>query len=390
MDYLSKMRKIENEIIAWRRDFHRNPELGFQEFRSADIIATKLSRWGYEVKTDVAETGVIGLMEGDQPGKNILVRLDMDALPILEENNCDYASINQGVMHACGHDGHMSIGLASAFTLSEQKHHLCGSVKFVFQPAEEGLGGAKRMLQEGVLSNPEPDLILGLHIINDLPIGTIAVTDGPIATSHDSLTCTIQGKGGHGAVPHLAVDPVVATAQIIMGLQTISSRNISPLSTGVVSVTTVQASGASNIIPDKVIIKGTIRAFEQETQELMHLRIKEIIEQTAQAMQCNANVHIENVNPALFNDPDIAKIVRESAKVIVGEMNIVTDYRTTGSDDIAYFTESVPGCYFYIGSKNPQKGMVLPVHHPKYDYDEHALVYGSAVLSEAIDRFVLD
>jgi amidohydrolase len=386
MNFLDEAKELEHELINWRRDFHRHPELGFKELRTSHVVTQQLNSFGFEVKTGIAQTGIVGILNTNKPGPTIMVRIDMDALPIHEMNETNYKSENPGVMHACGHDGHMAIGLGTAKILSRLRSSISGRVMFVFQPAEEGLGGAKQMIDEGILKNPKPDSVLGFHLINELPFGILVVHSGPLATSHDKFSCIISGKGGHGAIPHLTRDPIVALGYIITAIQTIVSRNISPLETGVVSITTVSAEGASNIIPESVEISGTIRAFNEKIRSTLHNRTRDIIEGVSRIMGCHAELTIETINPAIYNNPEVTSIVFKAAETIVGLNNINTTYRSSGSDDIAFFTERIPGCVFHIGSANEAKGLNYPGHNPFYDFDEHAMVLGVAVLLEAIVR----
>src|SRR5687767_924604 len=252
-------------MIERRRDFHRHPELSFQETRTAGIVASELNQLGFEVQTGVGKTGVIGMLEGDHDGPTLLVRADMDALPILEANEAEYVSGNAGVMHACGHDGHTTIGLAVARMLSARRSEMHGRIKFVFQPAEEIGKGAAAMIADGALDNPRPDCSIGLHLWNDLPLGTVGVTSGPCMAAADTFLCRITGKGGHGASPHQTRDPIAAAAQIISALQTIVSRNVAPLDTAVVSVGKLVAGDAFNVIASDAVLEGTVRTYRKET-----------------------------------------------------------------------------------------------------------------------------
>ena len=273
-----------------RRDLHRYPELGFEEFRTADIVAHELASLGMEVQTGVAKTGVVGLLDGEKPGPVVLARFDMDALPIQEETGMEYASRLPGKMHACGHDAHVAIGLTVARLLARHRHLLMGSVKFVFQPAEEGRGGGRTMVLEGVLENPRPDHALALHIWNEKPLGWVAITAGPLLAGADVFKVTVTGKGGHGAMPHQAVDPVVASAQLITAIQTIVSRNVAPLQSAVLSVTQVHGGDAFNVIPQQVVLQGTLRYFEPEVRHLVLERLQQVVTATAQAMGCQARL----------------------------------------------------------------------------------------------------
>jgi len=380
--FLASARALEAELIARRRDFHRHPELGFQEERTARIVAQELTQLGLEVKIGVAKTGVIGLLKGEGPGSTVLLRFDMGALPIVEANETDYVSTTPGVMHACGHDGHTAIGLAVAKMMA-------GTLKFVFQPAEEGQGGAERMVREGVLENPAPDVALALHLWNEMPLGTVGVTPGPTMAGQDRPMCLVTGTAGHGALPHRARDPVVAAAHIITALQSVVSRNLNPLDAAVVSVGTLSAGQTFNVIPERVEFSGTLRTFESEVRETVLRRVCEIVEGIASAMGCVADLSIELMNPPVVNDADIASVVREVARDIVGEDQVRTE-RTMGSDDIAYMMETVPACYFFIGSANAQKGLDHPHHNPRFDFDESALVLGAAIIASATARYVLE
>jgi amidohydrolase len=380
---------LKPELVARRRDFHRHPELGFEEVRTAGIVAAELARLGIEVQTGIGKTGVVGLLEGAQDGPTVLVRCDMDALPIHEANATDYVSQSPGKMHACGHDGHTSIGLAVAQLLSAQRESMRGRVKFVFQPAEEGGKGAAAMIADGVLENPRPDVSLGLHLWNDMPVGHIAVMPGPTMAAADIWSCEISGHGGHGAAPHQTRDPIVAAAQIVSAIQTIVSRNVSPLDTAVVSVGSIHGGDAFNVIPPTVRLEGTIRAFKRETQEMVYRRLRELCAGIANALQCEATLDIQVMTPAVSNDPDVCALVREAAISVVGTDNLRDDQRTMGSEDMARLMEDVPGCYFFVGSANADKGLNYPHHNPRFDVDEDALPIGAAVLAGAVARYVL-
>jgi len=259
IDFKAEAEALREQLVAWRRDFHMHPELGFQEHRSAGLIADRLRELGYQVQTGVATTGVVALLEGQQPGPVVMLRFDMDALPITEANEAQYVSQNPGVMHACGHDGHMTIGLGVATLMAQHQDEMVGSLKLVFQPGEEGMNGAEVMVKEGVLENPRPDIILATHVWNEKPVGAVGVSSGATMAAAERWICTVRGKGGHGALPHQTVDPIVATAQIIAALQSVVSRNVSPLETAVVTVGTVHGGNAFNIIPTQVDLSGTIR-----------------------------------------------------------------------------------------------------------------------------------
>lgn len=368
---------------SMRRDFHIHPELGFQEVRTAGIVARELAQLGMEVTTGVAKTGVIGLLEGERPGPVVLVRFDMDALPVLEDTGAEYASQTPGVMHACGHDAHVATGLTVARLLHKHRAELAGSVKFMFQPAEEGLGGASGMLAEGLLENPAPAMALSLHVWNDRPVGWVGIAPGPVMAGAGSFRLTITGKGGHGAQPHQTLDPVLAGAQIVTALQSIISRNLSPLQQGVLSVTQFHAGDAHNIIPQVAVLGGTFRFFEETVRETICRRLEEITHGVAQAMGCNADLHYHPTLPAVVNDGHVSARVLETARRVLPNTEIQTSYQTMGSEDMSLVLEKVPGCYFFVGCADPQIGQGYAHHHPKFDIDERALPKAAGLMASA-------
>jgi amidohydrolase len=380
---------LRDQLVAWRRDFHTHPELGLQENRSAGIIADRLRELGYQVQTGVAKTGVVGLLEGQKAGKVVMLRLDMDALPITEENQADYASQNPGVMHACGHDAHMAIGLGVATLMAQQREQMTGTLKIIFQPGEEGMDGAQIMIQEGVLENPRPDVFLSAHVWNNNPVGTIAVTPGPIMAAAEKWSCTVHGEGGHGALPNQTVDPIVAAAHIVTALQTIVSRNVSPLETAVVTVGAFHSGDAFNVIPPQARLDGTIRTYDPTVRATVLKRLREVAESTGAA--CGASVELEIVplTPALINDAQVTQVARAAAEAVVGPANVQSDERTMGSEDAAFFMQEIPGCYIFLGSANAERGLDAPHHNPHFDFDEQVLTLGVAVLTHALAHYLL-
>jgi amidohydrolase len=382
-------------LLSWmserRRDFHRHPELGFQEVRTAGIVAQELNSLGLEVTTGVGKTGVVGLLEGDRPGPTVLLRFDMDALPIHETNTTDYVSQNAGVMHACGHDGHTAIGLAVAKMLAPLRTQLAGTLKFVFQPAEEGLGGAEAMVADGVMDTigPKVERSLALHLWNESPVGWVAATDGPAMAASERFYVHLQGKGSHGAAPHQGRDPLLAGAQIVDALQSIVSRNTAPLESAVLSVTIFKAGQAFNVVPDTAFLGGTIRTFNPEVRTLVLQRIVAISEGVARALGCEAKVELKKIAPATVNEAGMAARVRELARSLPGVTEVVDNERTMGSEDMAYMMDSVPGCYFFVGSNNAEKELNFPHHHPRFDFDERALVIGAALMARAASDYVM-
>ncbi|MBN1430225.1 MAG: amidohydrolase [Anaerolineae bacterium] len=383
IDFAGEAMALQSELVERRRDFHRHPEPAFQETRTAGIVAAQLSELGIEVRPEIGRTGVVGLLDGHRDGPTVLVRADMDALPIHEAGQSDYASRTPGVMHACGHDGHTSIGLAVARILSNHRSEFDGRIKFVFQPAEEIGDGAAAMVADGVLENPRPDFSIGLHLWNELPVGQVSVTPGPCMASADVWHCTITGYGGHGALPHLTQDPIVAAAQIVSALQTIVSRNLKPLEGGVVSVGSIHGGDAFNVIPPLVKLEGTIRTYQPETRQMIHQRLVDICEGMAASMSCRAEVDIALMTPAVVNDPAVAEQIAAIAARHVGEQNIRHDICTMGSEDMSRLMEDIPGCYFFVGSANSERRLDFPHHNPRFDFDEQALTIGTAILAEA-------
>mgnify|MGYP001447579929 CR=1 FL=1 len=359
--------------VAVRRDFHQYPELGFQEFRTSEIVAGELTSSGLEVSRNIGKTGVIGLLKGKNPGKTILLRFDMDALPIQEENSTDYVSKNSGVMHACGHDGHTAIGLTVAKIISQYRDQIYGTVKFIFQPAEEGLGGAQATIDDGVLLNPRPDFCLGLHLWNEKPIGWIGTNSGPMMAGADVFEIIIKGKGGHGGLPNLAIDPIVAAAQIVTTSQTIVSRNISPFASGVTSFCSINGGSTFNVIPAEVRLTGTIRTFDREIRTTIVRRLEEIAVNVGIAMGCSVDFSINDITPAVINDPIIANHVINIVHDLYPNFTTDDSFQTMGSEDYSLFLQEIPGCFFFVGSANNDKNLVFGHHHPKFDFDEEVL-----------------
>ncbi|MDY6875314.1 MAG: amidohydrolase [Chloroflexota bacterium] len=387
--FKAEARTLHGQIVAWRRDFHMHPELAFQEHRSAGIIASRLRELGYQVQTGVAETGVVALLKGQRPGPVVMVRFDMDALPIAEENETDYVSQNPGVMHACGHDAHMAMGLGLATLMARHRDEMTGTLKLVFQPAEEGANGAEAMVKDGVMENPRPDVFLSTHVWNEKPVGTADVSSGAIMAAAEKWTCVVRGKGGHGASPHLAVDPIVATAQVVTALQTVISRNVSPLEKAVVTVGAVHGGNAFNVIPAQVEMSGTIRTYDPVTREMVLRRMREVIEGVAATCGATAELEIMPLTPAVINDTKVVQVVRAAAAAVVGSENVSFGERTMGSEDAALFMQDVPGCYFFLGSANAERGLDAPHHNPRFDFDEDALLLGVAILMYALAHYLL-
>ena len=372
-----------------RQEFHRYPELGFKEFKTSEIIHRELSRLDdFFIRTGVAETGITAVLKGGNPGKTILLRFDMDALPIQEDTGVDYTSEHEGLMHGCGHDGHMAIGLTVAKMLSDIKEDLSGQVILLFQPAEEGLGGAQRMIDDGALADPKPDLALALHLWNEKPLGWIGIGDGPVMSASETFNITILGRGGHGGMPQEAIDPILAASGVINALQSLLSREINPLESAVISVCNIHAGDAHNVIPDQAKLGGTIRSFMPETRQLLLNRFREVVKGVAAAHRCQAEIIIDDISPPVVNDPSTTSIVREAARELFPGSEIDQNYQTMASEDMSIIMEQIPGCYFFIGSANTKKGLVAKHHQPDFNFDEEALVYGTAIMVKTVQKIL--
>jgi amidohydrolase len=388
-DFLSEARHLFSYAQSMRRDFHMHPELGFHEIRTSGIVARELEALGLEVTKGVGKTGVVGMLEGGKPGPTLLLRVDMDALPITEDTNAEYASQTPGIMHACGHDGHTAIGLTVAKLLQAHRNELAGNIKFCFQPSEEGyngeeVSGAEMMMRDRVLESPKVDMSLSLHLWNQKPLGWIGVAKGPVMAGAEIFTVTLTGKGGHGAIPNATIDPVIAAAHVITALQTITSRNVGPLQAAVVSVTTVHAGTTFNVIPQEAELTGTIRSFNLAVRQTVLERFEQIVRGVAESLGCQVQINIQRVTPALINNDDITAKVQQTAHNILPDADHdAAAYLTMGAEDMAFMQEKVPGCYFFIGSNNKEKHLDYGHHHPKFDFDEEALVSGAALMAAA-------
>jgi amidohydrolase len=377
------LRHRQADLTGLRRDLHAHPELAFRETRTAETIARHLRAAGLEVRAGVVQTGVVGILRTARPGRTVLIRADIDALPIEEANQVPYRSQTPGVMHACGHDGHTAVAVVLAETLAVLEADLQGTLVFAFQPAEEIAAGARPMIEQGVMDDPQVDAVVGLHLWNDLPAGVVALKAGPAFASVDEVRITIEGRGGHGALPHQAADPIVAAAQVITALQTVVSRETPPLESAVVTLGMIQAGTAFNIIPERVEMRGTIRAFTEEIRGRALRRVEEIASGVAGALRTRATVATRFGCPPVMNDPVVTGIVRDVALRLLGAGCVLGMIPTTGSDDMAYFLERAPGCYFVVGSHNRARGLDGAHHSPRFDFDEEALLVAAQVLGGA-------
>jgi amidohydrolase len=375
--------KLKDETIAVRRDLHRHPELGLEELRTSKMVADTLKSLGLEVTTGIAKTGVVGLLRGQSDSPVVLLRFDMDALPIQEETGAAYASEIPGKMHACGHDGHVAVGLSVAKLLASRRELLNGTVKFVFQPGEEGAGGAELMVKEGVLENPRPDYSLAMHVWNTQPFGWYGLNPGPSMAGAEIFTIKVKGVGGHGASPHNTIDPIVAAAHIITALQTIASRNVSPLESAVVTVGEVNSGTAFNIIPQEATLQGTIRTFKPEITSLVKERFISIVKNTAAALGCEFEVEFKEITFPVINDPGLTKIVSSVVKNLDPSAEVDPTFQTMGAEDFSFMMQDIPGCFMMVGSANAQKGFVYDHHHPKFDFDEDCLPMAVSIIAQS-------
>jgi amidohydrolase len=376
-------------VIADRRHFHEHPELGFEEVETSRVVAERLRSFGFdEVQTGVAVTGVVGLLHGSRPGKVVALRADMDALPIQEENEVEYRSRHEGVMHACGHDAHTAMLLGVARILADKRDAFAGTIKFLFQPAEEGRGGAKAMVEAGVLENPHVDAVFGLHVAQDVPAGMVIARDGAAMMGGDMFKITVTGKGGHGALPHLTIDPIVAGSAIVTAVQTIVSRNVDPVTPGVVTIGSFHAGEAANVIPNTAEMTGTIRTVSIEQREMMLERLSMIATGIGKTLRAEVEIDVPFGVPPTVNTPEMAALVREVATGIIGAERVMQGPLISASEDFSEFLAVAPGCFFMVGTKNDDKGMIWGHHHPRFDIDEEPMSVGMAVMAGTALRFL--
>ena len=385
--FLAEAEALRDDLVALRRDLHMHPELGFQEFRTSQLVAERLDALGYEVQRGVGKTGVVALLQGGLPGdRTVLLRFDMDALPIQEQNDVPYRSITPGVMHACGHDAHTAVGIGVATLLMRHREQLPGSIKLMFQPAEEGLGGAFAMIDDGLLQNPRPDVALGLHVSSTHDLGTAVVRSGAMMAASDSFRVVVHGRGGHGAHPEQTIDAVLVAAQIVVALQTIVARNVNPEEPGVVTVGALHAGEAGNVIAETAELRGTIRSFSPEVRELLHRRVREVCEGIATTLGATAEVLLRIGVDATVNAPRPTAVLHAAVAAVLGDDKIDTTYRTTGGEDFSAVLARVPGSFFFIGARSDAQGFNFPHHNPRFDIDEACLPQGVAILCDAAVR----
>jgi amidohydrolase len=373
----------KEQIVVIRRHIHMNPELSFQEFNTAQFIGQTLKKMGIEVKEGIANTGLIATIRGKNADKyTVALRADIDALPIQEQNQVSYKSQAPGIMHACGHDVHTSSLIGTAQILHTLRDEFEGTIRLIFQPAEEKApGGAIGMIQEGVLRNPVPASILAQHVTATLPVGKIGFTKGTIMASTDEIHITVKGQGGHAASPHLAVDPILIAAHLIVALQQIISRNNDPILPGVLSICQISAGEATNIIPEEVYLAGTLRTISEDWRAQAHQKITTLCQGMAQAMGGDCIVDIRKGYPSTYNNPSLTDRVSEVTKQYVGSENIVEVPMNMGGEDFAYYAQQVPGCFYLLGIRNETRGIKSYVHTPTFDIDEAALELSAGLMA---------
>ena len=383
---------LESKVIAWRRDLHQHPELSNREVRTAGVVAAHLQALGLKVHTGIAHTGVVGLLVTGRPGPVIALRADMDALPVTEEVDLPFASKSRatfngqevGVMHACGHDCHVAILMGVADLLTGMKGQLAGSIKFIFQPAEEGPppgeeGGAALMIRQGVLENPKPEVIFGLHVYAGVEAGTIAYRPGPAMASSDRIRVTVTGRQTHGALPWRGVDPIVISSQIVLGLQTIISRQVDvSLEPAVVSIGAIKGGVRDNIIPETVEMLGTVRTFNEDMRADIHARVRNTVEMIARSAGATAQVHFDNAYPVTVNDIPLTERMVPTLQRVAGADKVFVSQKITGYEDFSYYQQKVPGFFYFLGitPKGTDRKQSAPNHSPRFFVDESALVLG--------------
>lgn len=382
---------IKEEMKAVRRAIHNNPEVSGKEFATSELIAKELKAMGVDVQNFEGKTGVVGLIRGKQTGKTIALRADMDALPLQETTNLEFSSKNSMVAHACGHDIHTAVLLGCAKILNQRREELAGNVKFIFQPAEETLSGAKSMIEAGALENPDVDAIIALHCWPDLPVGSVGVKKGSFMASADTLDITIHGRAGHAAHPHKSIDPIVITGQVISALQTIISREVSPIDSAVITIGKINGGTAANIIADKVEMAGTVRTINKSLRDKMPQMIERVVCKTAESMNGSAVVNYHLGTPPLINDEEIVSLIEKTAVNALSHNNVITlESASMGGEDFAFYLEKIPGAMFRLGTSNSDPATCLALHNPRLVFDDQAIATGIVVLCGVVSEFLRD
>ena len=387
MDIYKEALDLEDILISLRRDFHMHPELGFEEHRTSGKIKEFLDSLNIPYES-YAGTGVCGIITGEKKSDKtrvIALRADIDALPMQEKNTCEYKSLNEGRMHACGHDAHTTILLGAAKLLNDHKSEFSGIVKLIFEPAEETTGGAPVMIKEGVLENPHVDAIIGLHVDESMEYGNIKIKYGVVNAASNPFTIKIKGKGGHGAQPHTTVDPIVIASQVVLSLQTIVSREITPVNPSLITIGSIQGGTAQNIIPDEVCLKGIIRTMTKEDREYAKKRLREVVNGICVTMRAEADIEIEESYPCLYNEDSMVDVVKTAACSEIGEEHVLNQKNPKmGVESFAYFAEQRDSAFYFLGIANKEKNIIHPLHNSLFDIDERALTVGVAIQTKAV------
>ena len=383
-----KIEEMKEWLVDIRRTIHRHPELGFEEVETSKLVSEWLQKFGLDVKRGMAKTGVVGLLKGKKPGRTVAIRADMDALPMDEANRVPYASQIKGKMHACGHDAHVTILLGVARFFSSIPDQTKGNIKWIFQPAEEGGGGGRIMVEEGVLENPKVDAIFGAHVFPLLPVGKVGIYEREGLAAADRFTIKIIGKGGHAASPHVSKDPILAAGHLITQIHSIVSRNVNPLESGVITIGKVSAGTASNIIPDEVELIGTVRSLNPQVREELKSRIEQVTQGIARSFSMDYRFDFEYGYPVLINNSEMSKLVGSACSKGIGKENVEVLKPSMGGEDFAYYLEKVPGSYFRLGCRNEEKGLIHPYHSSLFDIDEEVLPFGVEMFIRIIDQYL--
>jgi amidohydrolase len=387
-DLLTAAASLSDSLVRDRRSIHQHPELAYQEERTSALVAARLRELGVEHRTGVAETGIVGLIEGAAPGKTVLLRADMDALPIQEVSDAPYASQNGGVMHACGHDGHTAMLLAATQMLVQRRDSFRGSVKLMFQPAEEGGAGALRMIEAGILADPPVDAAFAIHTAGVHYVGEVAISDNRALASADHIHITVKGRGGHAATPHLNVDPIVVASQIVVALQTLVSREAPPLEPAVITIGSIHAGTTFNVIPDRVELLGTVRTYSRSLQDRLERRIPELVKGIARSLQADADVEYVRLYPPTINHAGEAQLMRTTVADALGQDANVFGEPVMGAEDFSYVLERVPGAFAFLGVRKPEWTEPRVNHNSSFDMDEACLPLGAAVLVSTALRYL--
>ncbi|OGA20584.1 MAG: peptidase M20 [Betaproteobacteria bacterium RIFCSPLOWO2_02_FULL_67_19] len=386
MGAIERIETLAGEMTAWRRDLHQHPETAFEEHRTSDVVARRLESFGIAVHRGLGKTGVVGTLKAGSGGRAIGLRADMDALHIQEKNGFEHRSVNAGRMHACGHDGHTAMLLGAAKVLAETRH-FDGTVHFIFQPAEENEGGGRAMVADGLFEKFPCDSVYGMHNYPGIPVGHFEMRPGPMMASFDIFEIELQGRGSHAALPHTGVDPIVAGASLVQALQSVVSRNVSPVDAGVVSVTQFHGGDTWNVIPDGIVLRGTTRAFRPETQDLLEQRLREISENVARTFGATAKVRYERRYPPVVNAERETAFCAELLRGLVGAQNVNANTEPVmGSEDFAFMLQVKPGCYVFIGNGPGDGGCLL--HNPHYDFNDAILPLGASYWVRLTERLL--